>query len=465
MSIASRPKVTVYVPCHNYAHYLQQALDSVYAQLLTNWELIIIDDGSNDDTREILDDNQSRFPGQVTFIHNDIPQGLLSCANMALERASGEYIMRLDADDFLDESALLVLAGYLDANLDTALVYPNYYYVDENGLFLGIENRKKVNSKSKLLDLPAHGACTMVRRRTLKSVGGYSEKSKSQDGYELWLKIARRYKVANVTTPLFHYRQHGSSLSSNQKNLLESRQKIKRALAQVSEGQVSPRITAILPIKNTYPDHPNIALRQIGGKTLVDYAVGSAIESKFFDTILVTTDDPAVVAYCQKWPEVIVNLRPKKLSYQDRRLAHVIHDGVLQLETTHKNFPDIIAVLNLHTPLRKSTHIIKALDTLLLYDSDSVVSVTEDWTTHYIHKENGLEPLNPAMMDQIRLEKEAIFSDNGAIKVMWRDTISKDSLLGARISHVLMTPEDSVIASTEVNIHLIEYLLEKRRNT
>ena len=85
-------------------------------------------------------------------------------------RAKGEYIIRLDADDYLDESALLVMAKYLDANQDIALVYPNYYYVNEEGNFLGLERRKIIGKEVEVLDLPAHGACTMVRKRILKSI-------------------------------------------------------------------------------------------------------------------------------------------------------------------------------------------------------------------------------------------------------------------------------------------------------
>ena len=124
--------------------------------------------------------------------------------------------MRLDADDFLDENALLILAGYLDRHPDIALVFPNYIYVDKRGQCLGVEQRKRIGSESQVLDLPAHGACTLVRKRVLKSVGGYNENFDRQDGYDLWLKVINRYRVANVETPLFYYRQHDESLTRNE---------------------------------------------------------------------------------------------------------------------------------------------------------------------------------------------------------------------------------------------------------
>ncbi len=195
--------VTIYVPCHNYGHFLGEALDSIIAQTFEDWELLIIDEGSGDDTAKIAAKYHAIHGDKIRIILHDTPRGLLATANEAIELARGRYIMRLDADDWLDENALLVMVHHLDQNRDVALVYPNYIYVDKAGNYLGVENRKRIGAESRLLDLPAHGACTMVRRRILKSVGGYDETLDRQDGYQLWLKISNRYKVADISTPLF----------------------------------------------------------------------------------------------------------------------------------------------------------------------------------------------------------------------------------------------------------------------
>ena len=242
-----KPKVTVYIPSYNYARYLEKAVESIHSQIYSNWELIIIDDGSTDETIEIAQKLKALYPADTKVIRNDKPLGLFKCANIALKIARGEYFMRLDADDYLDESALLVMATYLNNNPDIALVYPNYTYVDQNGAFLHTENRKKIGEEDILLDQPAHGACTMVRKRVLKTVGGYTESNDAQDGYELWLKISTRYQIANVTTPLFFYRQHANSLSRDSTKLLKSRRRIKRQQVARDTGSVSPRIVFIVP--------------------------------------------------------------------------------------------------------------------------------------------------------------------------------------------------------------------------
>ena len=463
MRASARIKVSLYIPCHNYGRYLPQAVDSVLGQIMTEWDLVIINDGSSDNTTEIADAYAGKYPGKIRVHHHDKARGLLRCANVALEMVKGEYIMRLDADDFLDESALLVMSQYLDRNLDIALVYPNYFYVDKDGHYLRMENRKKVGTEAKLLDLPAHGACTMVRKRILKSVGGYSEEVRAQDGHELWLKIIHRYRVGSVSTPLFHYRQHDESLSRDTAKILSNRQQVKRLLAQKSEGPVKPRIVAIVPVKNTYPDHPNIALHEIAGKPLLDYTLDSARRTGLFNTIFVSTDDPAVIEHCRNRAGIVANLRPEALSHHDVRFSRVVYDAVTQLEEEYDVFPDIVVILNVHTPLRKPEQIVKAVDTLLLYNSDSVISVVEDWAIHFKHGLNGLEPLNPAMINRVRLEREALFVDNGALKVAWRDSVGEEDLFGEKISHIVMSLEDSVIASSEANIWLIAHILNRQR--
>src|SRR5581483_3605113 len=257
-----RPKVTVYVSCHNYGRYLSQALESVAAQTLADWELILIDDGSADDTRKVAEEFAARFSDRVKLIHHETPKGLRGCANDALDAARGDYIMRLDADDFLDENALLVMTHFLDSHPELGLVYPNFTYVDEHGSVLGTEYRKKIGTEAKLLDLAPHGACTMVRKRALKSIGGYDEQYDAQDGQELWLKILHRFGVGNVTTPLFYYRQHDSSLSRDGERLRAARQGIKRGLASGKTGGVAPRILGVVPAKNTYRETPDIVLKQ-----------------------------------------------------------------------------------------------------------------------------------------------------------------------------------------------------------
>jgi len=457
-----KPKVTVYIPCHNYGRFLGQAIESVVEQNYESWELIILDDGSSDNTGNVIKEYLEKYSAKIRALCNYPARGLQACANLALETARGDYIMRLDADDYLDESALLVLSTYLDRHRDVGLVFPNYTYVNEEGAFLAVENRKKIGTEATFLDLPAHGACTMVRKRVLKSIGGYSETYNAQDGYELWLKVLNRYKVANISTPLFFYRQHSSSLSRDESRILVARQRIKRGLVQGNGGRVKPRIVAVVPAKNTYEKMPDIVLSHLAGRPLIDYTLQAAQETGLFEAVFVTTDDTRVQDYCSQFSGVISSMRSKGLSLSRARLSHVLYDAVTRLEREFEIYPDIVVLLSVHSPLRRSEHIFKAVDTLLLFNSDNVISVYEDYELHFSHGRNGLEPVNKGMIQRLRLEREALYVDNGSIKVFWRDVISESDLYGEKVGHIVMSLEDSFNIKSPFDVWLIENILKRK---
>jgi glycosyltransferase involved in cell wall biosynthesis len=459
----SRPRVTVYIPCHHYGRFLDGAIRSVFEQTYRDWELLLVDDGSADETATVAQAWAARHPERVRVLRNAAPRGLQACANAAIDAAHGDYIIRLDADDFFDESALFVLASYLDAHPDVGLVYPNYTYVDEHGTYLGVEYRKKIGTEAKLLDLPPHGACTMVRARILKSVGGYDERYDAQDGHELWLKVLHRSRVANVSTPLFFYRQHAGSISRDEGRLLSARREIKKGLAERRANAVGPRTVAIVPAKNTYPDFPNLVLEKFAGRALIDYTITAALESGVCDHVFVTTDDPKVLDHCRAFPGVLAALRPVDLTLPHVRLGAVFHDAVRRLEEEHGLYGDILVLLSVHSPLRGPHHVKEAVDTLVLHGNiDNVISVYEDADLHFTHGEHGLEALNKGMLQRVRLEREALYVDNGAINAMWRDVVTPTSFFGRNIGHVRMPMAESFQIRSEFTAWLVERILSER---
>ena len=458
-----RPIVTVYVTSRDYGHYLRECLDSIVAQSLPHWELLVFDDGSTDDTREIAESYARRDPDRVRVIATDTPRGLRACANEAIRSARGRYLIRLDADDYLDESAFLVLAGRLDEDRDLGLVYPNWTYVSEAGEVLGVERRKRLGTETEIYDLPPHGACTMVRLRALKVIGGYDESFDAQDGHELWLRLRGRYSVASVATPLFFYRQHGSSMSRDEDRLLAARRAIKRQAAQrYGDGDVRARAVAIVPVKNSSPAMPNIALEPVAGRPLVDHTLEAAEAAGCFDLIYVTTDDPAVVQHCAGRGGVVAELRPPELSADTAKLTDVATHAVQRIELGLEVAMDVVVLLNAHTPLRRSEHIQEAIDTLLLYDCDHVISTYEDLDIHFRHGSTGMIPLNPGMTNQLRYEREALFVDNGAVHAFWRDLVSTEVRLDGRVGHTVMARSDSLQIKSLLDRDVVAAVLEHR---
>ena len=122
--------VSVYITNYNYGKYIRQSIESVLAQTMQDFELLIIDDGSTDNSREIIEEYR-HHPG-ISIIYQQ-NKGLNVTNNIALRACRGKYIMRLDADDYLEQDALRLMSEALEADSNIGLVFPDYYLVDENG--------------------------------------------------------------------------------------------------------------------------------------------------------------------------------------------------------------------------------------------------------------------------------------------------------------------------------------------
>ena len=122
--IDSFPLVSVYIPSYNYGKFLSQAIESVLKQTFDSWELILIDEGSSDNSLEVM--NLYKGDPKVRLYETD-HIGLPGVANFAINNSNGKYIIRLDADDVFDDNALLVMSNYLEKNADTALVFPDFW--------------------------------------------------------------------------------------------------------------------------------------------------------------------------------------------------------------------------------------------------------------------------------------------------------------------------------------------------
>ena len=129
--ISMRPLITVYITNHNYEKFISKSIQSVLNQSFKNYELIIIDDGSSDDSVNVID-KFCKKNKDIIFVKQK-KRGLVASNNIAISLAKGKYIMRLDADDWLKKDALKEMFKIIDKNDETAMVFPDYYEVDING--------------------------------------------------------------------------------------------------------------------------------------------------------------------------------------------------------------------------------------------------------------------------------------------------------------------------------------------
>lgn len=448
------PKVTVYIVSRDYARFLPEAIESVMRQTLRDWELIVIDDGSTDDTPRVL----ARYEAdpRVRIVHQP-PRGLIASCNTALRMARGEYIVRLDGDDYFDENALLVLAGVLDANPDVGLVFPDYYVITSAGELVEHVRRKKVDDEVRLLDQPAHGAGTMIRRQSLVDFGGYDESVDCQDGYDLWLKCIDRLRVYNVNLPLFYYRRHPVSLTTNRERILRARRMLKARHVEERYGGALPPVLALVPVRNTSPLGSGWALRPLGARRVLDYTLDALTGLRHVRGIVVT-EDPEIDAYARA-RGVETMSRPPELARPNSPIEPTVLHALAHVRKAGFD-PEVVCLTYANAPLRRAEHVEEAINTLLLFKPDSVISVCQSRRLHYQHRLNGLEPLFKRR--ELLLERETLYQENGAIYTSWARVITDTSFVGASVGHIIMTEESSVQLDSAYESWLAEKLLEVR---
>jgi glycosyltransferase involved in cell wall biosynthesis len=217
--------VTVYVVCNNHEDFVATAMESVIGQTYKNIEIIVFDNGSTDGSRAILREMQAKNGFRLTEQEN---VGLIRTIKSAFALAKGDYVMRLDADDWLTPDAVEKLVAPLDQSPETALTFPDYYEVAADGHILRRIRRRAFDDAVTLLDQPAHGAVTLTRKSAYLDVGGVDPNITAQDGFDIWLKITAKYRVQNLSEPLFYYRRHEGNLTGDSIRILRQRHEIYR---------------------------------------------------------------------------------------------------------------------------------------------------------------------------------------------------------------------------------------------
>jgi len=451
------PLISVYITNYNYARFLKKAIDSVLAQSCHDFELLIIDDGSTDDSKKIIGSYGSNPKVKIIYQHN---KGLNVTNNIAIRAAVGKYIIRLDADDYFAANALEQMSGKLEANPELGMVFPNYYYIDEKDQVIGEEIRHDFdNNEVSLLDQPAHGACTMIRTDFLNKIGGYDESFNCQDGYELWIKFTQGYKVTNLKEPLFYYRKHGSNLTSNEEMILQTRAKINQKY--INKLQTNNSTLAIIPIRGGDKD---LAFQTINGVNILTAKINMLLRSTYVEKIIVSSPDSRIEKYITPYKtkkNVLFHFRNET----EARINDNLNATIFDISNKFGNNVANLAIITLEYPLIRREHIDDAINTMALFGTDSIVSVRPDNAIFYQHHGDGLHPI--LNRDKFtKLEREALFKQLGGItavrKVVFDE--SKQTLSG-RVGHVVIDRKAALGLFSNIDFEIISDITKKNQSS
>ena len=221
MEVNMPPRITAVVPCYNYGHYLTRALQSIYNQTYKNWECIIVDDGSSDNTADIARqwvNQDSRF----ILISQD-NAGLPAARNVGVKHATGQFIQFLDADDTLQPDKWMTQLELFNSQPDGAVVYSSFEFENEHGKRYTPEPSHYLIPKAGTLPglileweygfiLPIH--CFLFCKKDLVAVQFFSEGIPTHEDLDLHLRLAMS-DVRFIHHPgrLATYHVHSSSMS------------------------------------------------------------------------------------------------------------------------------------------------------------------------------------------------------------------------------------------------------------
>ena len=266
------PKVSVVIPCFNQGEFIDDALLSIFEQTMVDYDIVVVDDGSDDGmTPQVLD--AITFP-RVSVVHQ-ANVGLPGARNRGIEAARGEYVVTLDADDQLAPEYLAKLSGVLDADDSTAFAH---CWARLFGDYQAIWATRPFNRFQFLLSNSVVG-CVVLRKSAWEAVGGYDESMRDgNEDWDLWIRLAEAgFGNGQIREPLFWYRKHGVSMS------VETESKYESVLSSLSQRLPSIyRLDSMRAVKRA--SYPLLSI-------LSDDA---GLEQPFYDTQIIHTTYDAV---------------------------------------------------------------------------------------------------------------------------------------------------------------------------
>ncbi len=217
----SPPKVTVVIPCYNRGRYITETITSVLQQTYGNIELIVVDDGCTDNSREILE----TFTGRIRLLEHPgrVNKGQSAALNLGINASQSKYLAFLDSDDLFAPEKIAKQVDYLQQHPEVGLVYANGHTIDEHGNTIyriyGDDHQEPSDPNRVLLDcylfLPTNA---LLRREVLDRAGLFEESFRSAQDHDLAIRIFEVTRVGYLAECLFFYRRHQESIS--QKNAM-----------------------------------------------------------------------------------------------------------------------------------------------------------------------------------------------------------------------------------------------------
>ena len=265
---ARPPAVSVLMPVHNAERYLAAAVESVRSQSFSDWELVLVDDGSTDASGTII----GRFAAEDPRLRviRQPKAGIVAALNAGLEACGADLVARMDADDLCHPNRLAEQIAFLQAHPDVVALGTAFRLIDADGRHGPVLHQP--TSHEAIAEALRHGSClahptVMMRKAAVIEAGGYREPLRHAEDYDLWTRLVDRHRLANLSACLLDYRVHPGQVSWEQAELQTIRTLATKALwaerrasrcDSVAAGQPADR--ALLARHGLSPRHVDEAI-------------------------------------------------------------------------------------------------------------------------------------------------------------------------------------------------------------
>ncbi len=401
--------VTIYITNFNYSEYIEKSIKSALNQSYENIEIIIVDDNSSDNSKKILS-KYIKHP-KIKILFNKRNQGLLKSSNIAIKASNGKYIMRLDADDYLDKKIVEILLDKIAKKPKIAMAYSDYHEINSSGKKINSIKQISLDTKKSIRDRPILAACCLFRKEALFSVNLYDENFSRQDGYDIWYKLIKNYDFEHIKKYLFYYRKHDKSLTKNKIPLYKTRSLI---LNKVAKQKLRKKNTLIvIPIRDQKIEKKNY-LKKIRGRPILFHTIDECLKIKGNNKILLTSSD-------QKLIDISKQTYKNKIQYflrkeEDAFLNQDIRNELIKIIKKLSIKSEVLVILSAEYPFKKYFYIEQAISKLIIHNFDKIVSTTYDTNNNYYQYSNkGIKLISNEKDSTLKYEKNIILKETGGI--------------------------------------------------
>jgi len=271
-SSVSTPEVSIIVPAYEAARFVGATLASVQAQTISSWELILVDDGSTDETLRIAEQYAAADPRIRALAQaNSGPSAARNHGYAAADPGS-KYIIFLDADDLWEKDTLKILIGVLERNPDALAAHGTAQYIDADGQLIrdefvefhqrqrwGIEGNRIVSwatdqptsfAVEVLMERIITAGTVLLRRKALEVAGLWNPDLRMWEDWDLWLRICLHGDIAFTNTVVLRYRRHNNNLSNNQHALETGELRIRQRLIATLKEDATHRAIALAGLRH-----------------------------------------------------------------------------------------------------------------------------------------------------------------------------------------------------------------------